>query len=180
MLQMCICINCNISTHLFCAEYLMEQNPVKDRYYISVTDLSKEGMVQWKKTPVGEKQNVTFCILCQAKVKAVKVLAHAMKVADKASKRKSAGNGSAAKKKVKCTKAPAAIICELCRLAAFQAQLYIFTKAEKSKADVRLALIKDHFHRNTKKHIQGACTQLIEGVGAFRLLYNCTEGETNV
>jgi hypothetical protein len=154
----------------------LEQNPVEDLYYITVKDLTKEGMMQWKKTPACEKQNVTFCVLCQAKVKAVKVLAQAMKVAEKASKCKSAGNGSAAKKKVKCTKAPATIICELRRLATFQAQLSIFTKAEKLKVDIRFALFKDHFHRNPDKRIQGACGQLIEGVGAFRLLYNCTEG----
>ena len=68
----------------------MEQNPVKDLYYITVKDLTKEGMMQLKKTPVCEKQNVIFCVLCQAKVKAVKILAQAMKVAEKASKRKSA------------------------------------------------------------------------------------------
>jgi hypothetical protein len=79
----------------------MEQNPVKDLYYITVKDLTMEGVKQWKKTPVGEKQNVTFCILCQAKVKAVKVSAQAMKVAEKESKRKSARNSSAAKKKPK-------------------------------------------------------------------------------
>ena len=139
-LQMCICINCNIHAHLFCAEYLMGQDPVEDLYYITVKDLTKEGVKRWKKTPVGEKQNVTFCIPCQAKVKAVKVWAQAMKVAEKESKRKSARNGSAAKKKPKCMKAPVAIIRKLRRLAAFQAQLYIFTKAEKSKADVRFAL----------------------------------------
>ncbi len=103
-------------------------------------DLTKEGVKRWKKTPVGEKQNVMFCVLCQAKVKAVKVSAQAMKVAEKESKWKSAGNGSAAKKKPKCMMAHVAIIRELRRLAAFQAQLYIFTKAEKSKADVRFAL----------------------------------------
>jgi hypothetical protein len=58
--------------------------------------------------------------------------------------------------------------------------VYIFTKVEKTKADVRFALIEDHIHGNTKKHIQGACAHLIEGVGAFRLLHNCTEGEKNV
>ena len=124
---------------------------------------------------MGEEQNVTFCILCQAKINAFKVSAHAMKVAEKASKRKSATDGSAAKKKVKCTKAPAAIIRKLHCLAAFQAQLYIFTKVEKTESDVGFALIEDHFHRNI-----GACAQLIEGVGAFWSLYNCTEGETNV
>ena len=129
---------------------------------------------------MGEKQNITFCILCQAKVKAVKILAQAMKVEEKESKRKSARNGSPAKKKPKCMKAPVAIICKLRCLAVFQAQLYIFTKAKKLKADVRFALIKDHFHGNPDKRIQGACAQLIEGVGAFWLLYNCMEGENNV
>jgi hypothetical protein len=51
-----------------------------------VKDLTKEGVKRWKKTPVGEKQNVMFCVLCQAKVKAVKVSAQAMKVAEKESK----------------------------------------------------------------------------------------------
>jgi hypothetical protein len=117
--QMCICIDCNIPAHLFCAEYLMEQNPVEDLYHITVKDLTKEGVKRLKKTPVGEKQNIMFCIFCQAKVKAVKVLAQAMKVAEKESKRKSAGNRSAAKKKPKCMKAPVAIIRELRCLDAF-------------------------------------------------------------
>jgi hypothetical protein len=85
-------------------------------------------------------------------------LAQAMKVAEKESKHKSARNSSSAKKKPKCVKAPVAIICELRHLAAFQAQLYIFTKAKKSKADVRFALVEGHFHGNPDKRIQGACT----------------------
>jgi hypothetical protein len=47
------------------------------------------------------------------------------------------------------------------------------------KTDVRFALIEDHFHGNPKKRIQGSCAQLIEGVGAFLLLYNCMEGKKN-
>ncbi len=76
----------------------MEQNPVEDLYYITVKDLTKEGMMRWIKTPACEKQNIMFCVLCQAKVKAVKVLAQELKFAEKASKCKSAGNSSAAKK----------------------------------------------------------------------------------
>ncbi len=100
-----------------------------------------------------------------------------MKLAEKASKRKSAGNGNAPKKKLKSTKASARIICKLRRLAAFQAQLYIFTKVEKMKADVRFVLIKVHFYSNLQKCMQGTCAQLIEEVGAFCLLYNITEGD---
>ena len=85
---MLICINCNISTHLFCAEYLLFQNPVEELHVIAIKDLSKEGKLRWKKIPTIEKNNVVFCILCQAKIKAVKVSASAAKLAEKESKRK--------------------------------------------------------------------------------------------
>ena len=45
-LQMCICINRNVSAHLVCAEHCMEQNPAKELYVMSVKDLTKEGKVQ--------------------------------------------------------------------------------------------------------------------------------------
>ncbi len=88
----------------------------------------------------------------------MKVSAEAQKLAKRQS-----GNlaKSAPKKKMKSAKAPNGIIRELRCLAAFQAQLYIFTKVEKSKADLRYA-------------------QLIEGSGAFSLLYDIREGELNV
>ena len=81
---------------------------------------------------------------------------------------------------MKSTKAPNVIIRELCCLASFQAQLYIFTKVEKSKADHRYALIEEHFRGCPKKQIKGACAQLIEGSCAFRLIYDIKEGEHNV
>jgi hypothetical protein len=65
-------------------------------------------------------------------------------------------------------------------VAAFQAQLYIFTKVEKSKADLRYALIEEQCHGCPKKRIKGACEQLIEGSGAFSLLYDIREGDLNV
>jgi hypothetical protein len=48
---MFICINCNISAHLFCAEYLQFQNPVEELHVIAIKDLTKEGKLRWKKTP---------------------------------------------------------------------------------------------------------------------------------
>jgi hypothetical protein len=69
-------------------------------------------------------------------MKAVKVSAEAVKLAKESNKRQSASLGRAPKKKMKSTKATAGIIRELHRLAAFQAQLYIFTKVEKTKADI--------------------------------------------
>ncbi len=51
---------------------------------------------------------------------------------------------------------------------------------EKSKADLRYALIEEQFHGSPKKCIKGACAQLIEGSGAFSLLYDIREDELNV
>jgi hypothetical protein len=81
---------------------------------------------------------------------------------------------------MKSTKATTGIIRELRRLAAFQAQLYIFSKVEKTKANLRYSVIEEQFHGCPRRHIKGACAQLIEGSGAFRLLYNIKEGEHNV
>ena len=41
-------------------------------------------------------------------------------------------------------------------------------------------MIEEQFHGSTKKRIQGACSQLIEGSGAFCLLYDFREGDLNV
>ena len=124
--QMLICINCNISAHLFCAEYLQFQNPVEELYVIALKDLSKEGKSRWKKTPASEKNNVVFCILCQAKIRAVKVSASAAKLAEKESKRKEKKdskckliNKPSSAKKPCSTKTSAHIIRELCRVAPF-------------------------------------------------------------
>jgi hypothetical protein len=69
------------------------------------------------------------------------------------------------------------VICELCHIAAFYSQVYIVMKVEKIKADVQFSLIEEHFYGNVLKPIKGACSQLIEGEGAFSALYNVTEGE---
>ena len=119
-LHFLMCINCNKPVHLFCAEYLIEQTHVNKHtlLYITVQDFTKEGKVHWWKTLSDEKDNITFCILCSAKMKAVKVLAEAKKL----SKRRSGNSGKVApKKKKKSTKTPNVIIRELRRLAAFQA-----------------------------------------------------------
>jgi hypothetical protein len=155
---MLICINCNISAHLFCAEYLQFQNPVEEPHVIAIKDLSKEGKLQWKKTPASEKNNVVFCILCQAKIKAVKVSASSAKLAEKESehqekedsKRKSIDKPSSAKKPCSA-KASAHTIWELRRVAAFRAQLILFTKVDKTKKIQRWALIEEYFCGNEKR-----------------------------
>ncbi len=115
----------------------------------------------WKKTPASEKQDIMFCILCQVKIEAMRISAQATKLADKLIKCKSSsGVGDAPRKKTKFMKASVVIVHKLHCLAAFQAQLYIFTKVEKAKTDVRFAMTEEKFFSNQQKRIKGACTQL--------------------
>ncbi len=48
---------------------------------------------------------------------------------------------------------------------------------EKTKADIRFALIKEHFYGNPQKCIKGACEMLLTGEGPFSAIYNVIEGE---
>jgi hypothetical protein len=107
---------------------------------------------------VSEKNNVVFCILCQAKIKAVKVSASPAKLAEKQSKRKEKEDSKRksidkplSAKKPRSTKASARIIRELRRVAAFQAQLILFMKVDKTKKLQRWALIKEIINGNEKR-----------------------------
>jgi hypothetical protein len=112
-----------------------------------------------EKIPPSEKNNVVFCILCQAKIKAVKVSASTAKLAEKDSKRKEKEDSKKRKsmdkpssaKRPRTSNASAHIIRELCRVAAFQAQLILFTKVDKTKQNQRWAFIEENFHGNEKR-----------------------------
>ena len=62
--MMSICINCNLSTHHFCAEYPSEQSPVEELKYIAAkdfTDFTKEGKICYRKNP--RQKNAWTCFL---------------------------------------------------------------------------------------------------------------------
>ena len=122
-----------------------------------------------------------FCILCQCQWKAIKVSTRAMLMAKDAKKklRKSpSGVPTPKKKPTKLITASHAVLCELRSVAAFYSQVYIFTKVEKSKVDLCIALIEEHFYGHPQKHIKGACKIMIAGEGPLRVLYNIIEGKT--
>ncbi len=64
--ELVICINCNCQAHKICTEQLSFQQPVDDNFFITSKDFSTMGKEQLKKTPVLEKQDVAFCLLCKA------------------------------------------------------------------------------------------------------------------
>ena len=100
---------------------------------------------------------------------------HGMKLADKESKRqekdsqqKLIGNPSSATKP-RSTKASVSIIRELRRIAAFQAQLFIFTEVNKTKALLRCTLIEDYFHGNKKSAFWGCAFSCLMAKARFAL-----------
>jgi hypothetical protein len=76
--ELVICINCNCQAHKICTKQLSFQQPVDDDFVITLKDFSKMGKERLKKTPVSEKQDVVFCLLCKAQILQVKV--HGSKV----------------------------------------------------------------------------------------------------
>ena len=55
--MMSICINCNLSAHHFCAEYLSEQSPVEEHLYITPKDFTKDGNYVLYPLPVPMESN---------------------------------------------------------------------------------------------------------------------------
>jgi hypothetical protein len=76
--ELVICINCNRQAHKICTKQLSFQKSVDDNFVITSKDFSKMGKERLKKTPVSEKQDVVFCILCKAQILQVEV--HGSKV----------------------------------------------------------------------------------------------------
>ncbi len=66
--ELVICINCNRQAHKICTKQLSFQQPINDNFVITSKDFSKMGKEQSKKTPVSEKQDVVFCLLCKARI----------------------------------------------------------------------------------------------------------------
>jgi hypothetical protein len=61
--MMSICINCNLSAHHFCTEYLYEQSPVKEHLYMTPTDFTKDGKIRYRKFPKPKKLGYVLYLL---------------------------------------------------------------------------------------------------------------------
>ena len=122
---------------------------------------------EWlKKTPVREKQDVVFCLLCKAQILQVKV--HGSKVQ---SIKNSPG------KKTKISVPSAVILRGLRKLAAYHCQVQIYTTYNKVSNKLKFGFIEKLFYGNPVKNIKGACEQVIDGNHAFACLYHKHKGE---
>jgi hypothetical protein len=114
--ELVICIDCNCQAHKNCTKQLSFSQYIDDNLDITLRDFSKMGKEGLKKTPVREKQDVVFCILCQACILQVKV---------QGSKVQSIKNTLCKKTKIS---APSAVILRgLRKHAAYHCRVQIYT-----------------------------------------------------
>ncbi len=119
-----------------------------------------------KKTPVSEKQDNVFCLLCKAQILQVKV--HGSKV-------QSIKNTP--HKKTKMSMTSAVILRGLRKLAAYHCQVQIYTTYNKVIDKLKFGFIEELFYGNPGKNIKGACEQVSDRDHTFSHHYHKHKGE---
>jgi hypothetical protein len=157
----CICINCNFTAHLDCADQLFLQVPAKDGGVDYASNLSLDGKDRLKKFK-GDRENVMLCFLC---INAIKTkLQRNDAVGQIIPKKAKKPTYEAMVKKIKE---------ELRQLAIFHALEYVFRGETKSNVE-KMKALSDALHGTTET--KGTGQQLIDGDGPFRYLYETVEG----
>jgi len=163
------CINCNGLAHLACSKNLVFQNPVDMEFVVSVRDFTRAAKSRIRATPKSQHGTLFFCFLCMANIRAAKEKKTAKKTVPRAPCKTSF-----------IVKFPIKILAELCRLAAFHCQAFVFLECEKTNRAGMYALMVEQFYGDPEKRIKGACNQLIDGDNAFGFLYNRDEGVNGI
>jgi hypothetical protein len=160
--ETCICINCNFTAHLGCAQQLFVQVPSADggidyRHHLSVAGKGRLS------TFTGNKDDVMLCLSCTS-------------VINNRLKEKAVIISAPVKGKNKPTYESAVKIvkAELTRLAVLYAMSFVYGGEAKNNAD-KQTMLRDHFYGT--KDLKGSAQQLIDGDGVFHQLYEVNEGE---
>jgi hypothetical protein len=74
----------------------------------------------------------------------------------------------------------AALLHNLCKVAAYHSQTINFTMVDKTSEKAKHTAIEEVFYDNVCKNVIGACQQLVNGVHAFANLYNSYKGDNGV
>jgi len=121
-----VCLNCNRLAHESCVEPLLVNSSHLVPFSLSVHDLDQDARRRFDLMVSDEKNKVAICLLCDKRLKVLKV--HGTNIAPSM-----AGVPPPRQRK----KFPRILVRQLQRLAAFQCQVYIFTRVEKIGKDDR-------------------------------------------
>jgi hypothetical protein len=145
--------------------------PVELGFDVLIKDFNKSAKSQIKAMPKSEHGTIHFCILCMARIKALKL--------QKIVKSSSKNAMPEAPRKILSKKFPNKILTELRRLAAFHCQGFLFLECKKPNREATYALMDERFNGDPQKRIKGACDQLVDGDNCFAFLYNVGERESS-
>ena len=106
--------------------------------------------------PRAHRQNVVFCLLCKAQM--IQKKRHLTKKL-----------GAPCKTKKRKMGPSAALLRNLCKVAAFHCQTIIFTMVNKTSEKAKHTAIEEVFYGNICKNVIGACQQLVDGDHTFCL-----------
>lgn len=156
----CICINCNFTAHLQCADNLFVQRPKKDGAVDYHSKLSCEGKGRVAKFK-GDKDNIMICMSCMISIE--------LSI-------KSTRKQGAPKKAKKSTFEVAVkrIIVELRNLALFQCLVFIYTKKAQTSNKNKVKMLQELYYGTVET--KGMAEQVIDGDGPFARLYEMVEG----
>lgn len=155
----CVCINCNFTTHIECADHLFVQKPRKDGPIDYRGNLSIDGkarLVNWR----GDRDDIMICLSCISNIK---------------TRLQGKAGGAPLKRPKKQTyeKFVKNIVSELRGLAIVHAMSYVFGGEAKTNL-VKQQELRDLFYGTDK--IKSMAEQLIDGDGPFHHLYEMIDG----
>jgi hypothetical protein len=109
-------------------------------FVVTVGDFTRAAKSRIRATPKSEHETLFFSFLCMANIRAVKE----KKMAKKSEPR-------APRKTSLIVKFPIKILAELCRLAAFHCQAFVFFECEKTNRAGTYALMEEQFYGDPEK-----------------------------
>ena len=156
----CICVNCNFTAHLDCADNLFVQRPKEDGAINYKSKLSKDGKERVKKFK-GDKDDIMICLFCMSSIEA--------------GIQSKKGTGAPKKsKKASYEQLVKKVIVELRNLAIFHGLAFVYSSKEQMNNNEKMALLREYFYGTSEK--KGIAEQVFDGDGVFSQLYEMMEG----
>ena len=157
----CICINCNFTAHLQCADNVFVQRPKKDGaidYHSNLNGEGKKRVTNFK----GNKDDIMICMSCMSLIEST--VKSKQKQQDAPKKVKKATFEAFVKK----------VVTELRNLALFHAMTFVYTKNEQSNNTVKMNKLLGLYYGSAET--KGIAEQVFDGDGPFARLYVMMEG----
>ena len=158
--ETCICINCNFTAHLSCADNLFVQRPKEDGVVDYQSKLSVDGKERVKKFK-GDKDDIMICMSC-------------MNFIESCIKSKKGTGAPKKSKKPSHDQLVKKIIVELRNLAIFHSLAFVYSLKEQMSNKDKMAYLRELFYGTNDK--KGIAEQVIDGDDLFSHLYEMVEG----